>query len=57
MMKRLEPKNAAVRLTSEDREIVERLKKKLGVDFSSIVKMALRLLDERESRRQDVAAD
>ena len=51
-----EAKNAAVRLTVDDQVIVDRLKQRLGLDFSAVVKLAIRRLDEAESRRE-VAAD
>lgn len=55
--KKRAPRTASIRLTPEDQEVAARLQAKLGVDFSAVVKMAIRLLAEREGQRKDFPAD
>ena len=52
-----EPKMTAIRLKPEDQEIAAELRAKLGLDFTSLVRLALRRLREEYRKRNDFAAD
>lgn len=46
-----EAKQTSIRLTPEAKELIERLSKKLGINHTSVIEMAIRVLAEKEKVR------
>jgi predicted DNA-binding protein len=44
-------KQTSIRLTSEAKELIERLSQKLGINQTSVIEMAIRVLAEKEKVR------
>jgi predicted DNA-binding protein len=44
-------KQTSVRLTAEAKDLIERLSQKLGINQTSVIEMAIRVLAERENVR------
>jgi predicted DNA-binding protein len=44
-------KQTSIRLTPEAKELIERLRQKLGVNQTSVIEIALRVLAEKEKLR------
>lgn len=43
--------NTSIRLTPEAKELIERLSEKLGINQTSVIEMAVRVLAEKEKVR------
>jgi predicted DNA-binding protein len=44
-------KQTSIRLTLDAKELIERLSQKLGINQTSVIEMAIRVLAEKESLR------
>lgn len=55
--KTVQEKQTAIRLTPEDQAIAKELQEKLGLNLTSVIRLALRRLREEFARRNDYAAD
>jgi predicted DNA-binding protein len=48
---RKDAKQTSIRLTPEAKELIERLSKKFGINQTSVIEMAIRVLAEKENVR------
>ena len=48
---KIDAKQTSVRLTSEAKELIERLSQKLGINQTSVIEIAIRVLAEKEKVR------
>jgi len=45
------PQQTSIRLTPEAKDLIERLSQKLGINQTSVIEMAIRVLAEKENVR------